>query len=928
MRSIFSKLHCAVLACLWLAFFGGVAEAGSKRVALVIGNGAYQSVPQLPNPRRDAEVVSTALRKQGFEVVTAVDLSRVELEKAVERYTRALNGADISLFYYSGHGVEVGGENRIIPIDATLSKPEELETQTFSLQTILLYMQSNSQAQLLYLDACRDNPFSDRAFLLGADDTEKPAGKGLAEQKSAIGSLIAYATEPGKIALDGTGDNSPFTTAVIKHSFTQDVDVQSALMQVTADVYEATQKSQRPWINSSLVKPVFLNGLAKQTVALNVPPMTKTLAEIQSTETTRDVGAGPVTIGAGPQTVFSDETAQTLPDAKAYKLMQMPVSGTLSIDDQVLSEGAVIDSAKFRTFKFEPSTDVQVFKDANSSALLVPAINVETVAIAADGSALPVQIKIQQRMHECDLLAAEPLDFQSVGKGVELDKIDVSQALIACQKAVEEHPENIRYVYLLGRAQLSAGNVRQALPLIQKAADGGYVRANNQLGVMATDGIGMDINLELANTFFKLAADKGDPLALLAFGSNMVKGIGMKADPKQGIAILKHAAELGNTEALDAMGSLYLYGGAIKASPKRAAGFYDASITRSVQKKSRRQGKAFGGHPTAPTDIGKLYFNGNGVEKDLRQAIKWYERGAERGNEGGAADLSLIFSEGPDDLRNLTKAVWYTSLALASRDFAGNAELLQRLAGLPDDAKRSAMRDFVNLVGPCNTNTADGLDDTLVMLSGKAWLQRQSDSGEMALPSVDETFSRPDGTGAADELKYWNLVNEAGSDAAYLAYLEAFPDGIFADIARNRLGGLLERVKQEPTVAACEPLPLVKQPKKRFEPVVKKPVKRVDPVRPKPLPPVIKPVRPKPVIEKPVRRPPPRVRPPKPPKPTRPPRPPRVIIEDEQPDFEEPEFDEPPRRPKLKLKLKLRIPGFEKPQRDDNPCHGGECTDR
>jgi uncharacterized caspase-like protein/TPR repeat protein len=925
-RYIFSRLRGAgllaicVLMCATL--IAGVAEAGSKRVALVIGNGAYQSVPQLPNPKKDAEAVSLALRKQGFEVVTAVDLSRVELEKAVERYTRALNGAEISLFYYSGHGIEVGGENRIIPIDAMLKEPQELETQTFSLQTILLYMQSNSQAQLLYLDACRDNPFSDRAFLLGADDTEKPAGKGLAEQKSAVGSLIAYATEPGNIALDGKGDNSPFTQAVIKHSFTQDVDVQSALMQVTADVYEATNKSQRPWINSSLVKPIFLNGLAKQIVATNVPPLTKTLAEIQSTETTRGVEAGPVTIGAGPQSVFSEETAQALPNAKAYKLMQMPVSGTLSIDDQVLSEGAVIDFAKFKTFKFEPSTDVQVFKDANTSALLVPAINVETVAMAADGTALPVQIKIQQRMHECDLLAAEPLDFQSVGNGVELDKIDVSQALIACQKAVEEHPENIRYVYLLGRAQLSAGNAKAALPLIQKAADAGYVRANHQLGLMATQGIGMDINLELANTFFKLAADKGDPLALLAFGSNLVKGIGMKADPKQGIAILKHAAELGNTDALDEMGSLYLYGGVVKASPKRAAGFYDASITRSVQKKSRRKSVAFGGHPTAPTDIGALYFNGNGVPKDLRQAIKWYERGAEHGNQGGAADLSFIFANGPDELRNPTKAVWYTSLALATEGLAGNAELLQRLAGLPDDAKRSALRDFVNLVGPCASNTTDGLDDTLVLLSGKAWLQRQSDAGEMALPSVDGSFAQPDGTGPADELKYWNLVNEAGSDEAYLAYLDAFPDGIFADIARNRLGGLLERVKPEPQVAACEPLPLVKQPKKKSEPAIKRPIKKADPVRPRPAPPVVKPVRPRPIVEKPVRRPPTRVKPPRPPKlPKRPP----VIIDEEPPVIdEEPDFNEPPRRPKFKLKL--RLPKFEVPQ-DDNPCPRGGCNE-
>ena len=910
MRRSFSKFQCArFFALLALSFlcFLTIAEAGGKRVALVVGNGAYQSVAQLPNPKRDAEAVSSALRKQGFEVVTAIDLTRLELELAVERYARSLNGAAISLFYYSGHGIEVGGENRIIPVDATLDQPQDLETQTYSLQTILLYMQSNSQAQLIYLDACRDNPFNDRAFLLGVDDKEKPAGKGLAEQKGSVGSLIAYATEPGKVALDGTGDNSPFTGAVIKHSFSQDVDVQSALMQVTADVWEATNQSQRPWINSTLVEPIFLNGLAQKPLAANPPSRTKTLAEIQSTETTRQVTSVPVTIAAGPQRVFNEQTVRSLPDAQAYKLMQMPVSGTLFVDDQVLSEGMVVDFAKFRTFSFEPSTDVQIFKDANTAALLVPAIIIETAAIAADGSALPVQIKIQQRMHECDLLAAEPLDMQGIGTGVDLDKIDISQALVACQKAIDEHPENIRFIYLLGRAQLVAGNVKAARILIQQAADAGYVRANYQLGLMAALGQGVEKNLEQANAFFKLAADKGDPFALLAFGRNLVKGIGMKADPKQGIAILKHAAELGNTDALDEIGSLYLYGGAVKANPKRAVGYIDASVTRSLKKPRRQKSRAFAGHPTAPTDIGALYFNGDGVTKDLRQAIKWYELGAERGNQDGTFDLSWIYAQGPGDLRNPVKAVWYTSLALGSERFQGNVDLLRRLALLPDDAKRSAMRDFVNLVGPCASQTTDGLDETLLMLSRKTWLHRQSNEGTLALAIDDGSFAKPDGSGMEDELRYWNNISKSGQDKAYLAYLTAFPDGVFADIARGRLGGLLERVIQQPKLENCAPPKLVKQPVKKAEPVKpKQPVQLLKPVKPKP--------KPKPVLEKPKKKPPTRVNRP---------RPPREILEEEPPEFEEdiPEIDEPPRRRPPRFP---RFPRLPLPQQEDT-CPNGDC---
>jgi Sel1 repeat len=378
----------------------------------------------------------------------------------------------------------------------------------------------------------------------------------------------------------------------------------------------------------------------------------------------------------------------------------------------------------------------------------------------------------------------------------------------------------------------------------------------------------------------------------------------MKADPKQGITILKRAAELGNTDALDEIGSLYLYGGAVKPSPKRAVGFIDASVTRSVKKRNRN----FAGHPTAPTDIGALYFNGKGVAKDLRQAIKWYELGAERGNQDGAFDLSGIYAQGPGDLRNPVKAVWYTSLALASDRFQGDADLLRRLALLPDDAKRSAMRDFVNLVGACASQTTDTIDDTLLLLSRKTWAKRQSDEGTTVVPSTDGSFAQPDGTGMEDELRYWNLVNASGKDEAYLAYLKAFPDGVFADIARNRLSGFLDRVKQEPKLASCETPKVLKQPTKKIEPV-----RKLDPVKPKQ--PVVTPVKPKPkpkpIVEKPKNQPPPRVRRPRPQR--------EIIIEEdpviEQPD--QPQFDIP------RFKRRLRLPKIFIPQ--DQPPLDDQC---
>jgi TPR repeat protein len=892
----------AVLALVLCAVFSFAAQAGGKRVALVVGNGAYQSVPQLPNPKNDATLVAGALRKQGFEVVTAIDLTKQQLESAVEQYARSLNGAEISLFYYSGHGIEVGGENRIIPVDATLSAPEELETQTYSLQTIMLQMQSNSKAQLIYMDACRDNPFSDRKFLTGVDEAEKPAGKGLAEQKGAVGSLIAYATEPGKVALDGKGANSPFTEAVIKHSFSQGTDVQNALMKVTEEVWTATNQEQRPWVNSTLIKPVFLTGLFVQTTPVKVPPVVQTFSEIQQGTRGVEIVAAPLVYGAGPQLVFSGEQAKSVPAAEAYQLMEMPLSGTLSINGQTVAEGSQFGFANLQSLAFEPPADLNA-----------PAALLQFAAVSAKTSPQAFAVRIPQIIDDCDVLAGEPLDLQGVGKGVELKLVDALLAKDACSRAVSTYPENPRFIYQFGRAQLAAGDVAEATRLFKLAADAGYVRAFCMQGVLAEKGIGREKDQEEANRLFKLAADKGDPYALQFYGRNLVKGVGIKADAKEGMELLKRAAELGNSDALDEMGALYLYGGNLKADPRRAVGFLEASAKRSVKKKRSVK--------TIETDIGTLYFKGEGVKKDYRQAAKWYELGAERGNQGGVGDLSWIYAQGPDDLRNPSRAVWYTALALATDGLAGDAELLRRLALLPDDAKRVAMRDFINLVGPCATQTTDDLDDTLMLLSRRTWLLRQIDEGELDVPGADGSFGSPDGTDMASELKFWNRVNEANTDQAYLAYLQNFPEGVFANIARGRLGGLLEHVKIEPAKEQCEsPKPVkkvdppkrkVEQPKRKIEPPpVRKPPPVIEKPKPKPVPPKVKP--------RPVK--------PKPQKPPRRPRPPR----EDPPEFDpEPEFEPEPDDPppeidvenireqirKLKLRRKRRV-----------LCDGVECA--
>jgi len=235
------------------------AETGGRRVAFIVGNSAYQNVPTLANPRNDATEVAVALRKAGFEVVTAFDLDHTAFETELREFVRSLSGADVSLFYYSGHGIQIGGDNRIVPVDAALKTAMDMEVETVSVQTILAYMQGQSRIQVVFLDSCRNNPFPARAYFIGAGLERTPKAGGLAALEASSGSLIAYSTQPGNVAVDGTGRLSPFTEAFLNNGFKFGVDLQSALMKVTQEVWQSTAQKQRPWTSYTLVEPLYLS---------------------------------------------------------------------------------------------------------------------------------------------------------------------------------------------------------------------------------------------------------------------------------------------------------------------------------------------------------------------------------------------------------------------------------------------------------------------------------------------------------------------------------------------------------------------------------------------------------------------------------------------------------------------------------------------
>ena len=734
----FGKWLCGL--SLAFGLFTSLSCAAERRVAFVVGNGDYQSVPHLPNPSNDAAAVAEALLRSGFEVVSAIDLDRASLDAATLRFARSLEGASISVFYYSGHGVEVNGDNRIIPVDATLKAPADLEVQTISIQTIMRYMQSNSKAQIIYLDACRDNPFPKTAFLLSGDNGLAKAGLGLAAQEGGKGSLIAFSTQPGEVAQDGEGKNSPFTEAVLKHSFNVGIDVQTSLMQVTQDVWTATHKKQRPWANSTLIQPVVLN-IPKISAKLQEATRTIAVAETESIVATEPskiltLPSHEVPIGVGPISIVDALPPSNIPGDAVVKLATAPTSGVLYLNDAPLAVGSSLAWNEFSGLKFDPLLGSE---NADISFTFQTAAAEGVTPVALNGKIVPKSVA-------CDNAAGEPLDLQGAAIGKLPNEIDTDSALTACQQAVSDYPGVARFQYQLGRVALAAKKTDVANKLFELAADGKHIRALYQLGYMYQRGLGKPQDLQKANDYFKQGAEQGDPYAMLSYGRNLVRGRGIEANVDEGLTYLNRAVELGHTYAMNELGALYYYGKPLKQNQKRGIRFYEASMARGDIYAIRNMALVYqdgrgveqdldtalalfkkasaGGHPDAPTDIGAMYYKGMGVKKSLGEAIKWYALGAERGSRAAASNLGWIYSQGPDSTRDMAKAVWFTALAIGLDTYNANPKEISNLEAFPDAAKSQAVKDLIAFIGAENAETTDDLNGTLVLLARKAWQKR------------------------------------------------------------------------------------------------------------------------------------------------------------------------------------------------------------
>ena len=474
------------------------------RVALVIGNEAYQDVPRLRNPANDANAVAAALKRSGFDTILATNLDQRGMEDAAIRFSRAARTADIALFYYSGHALQFNGVNYLAPVDTSLKDEADLRRMT-RVDQIVADLQQAKNLRILILDSCRDNPFAEQLRRSIGDTRALPMGRGLARIEAPQGMIMVYATQAGRTAADGTGNNSPYTEAFLKHIEKQE-EIGTIFREISDDVYEKTKHAQLPELSLSIIGRYYLRGKGSE-------------------------DAGPSTSPALPPVV--DRSKSDYEAAMAADT----VAGWEAFLKQH-AEGFYADLARDRKARIEKAQQAALVPPKPSSTSDDPRAAAERGDVAA-----------QHKLGE----------MYRNGRGVTRD---YAQAVVWFRKAAEQGYAAAQTS--LGKMYLEGDGVARddahALIWFRKAIDQGDARAQSELGWMYDNGRGVARDYAQAFAWYRKAADQGLAVAQFNVGTMYAFGKGVRRDDAEAVAWFRKAADQGEADAQSNLGMMYATG--------------------------------------------------------------------------------------------------------------------------------------------------------------------------------------------------------------------------------------------------------------------------------------------------------------------------------------------------------------------------------
>jgi caspase domain-containing protein len=352
--------------CLTAGLLFTTAAAADRRVALVIGNSAYKNASTLANTINDSTAISNLFKSVGFEVVISRnDLGVVDFKRAVREFLLTAETADIAVVYYAGHGIEIGGNNYLVPVDARLGRDYDVDDEAVSLERIIWALQPVKRLRLILLDACRDNPFP--AKIRSAGITRATVSGGLAKiEDVSADTLVAFAAKAGSTSYDGDGVNSPYATALLKHLAEPGLDIRIALGRVRDEVLNMTRGRQEPFIYGSLggaTIPLVPLSAAKKPEPAPMPPAVVAKREpapaIQPSPTVAPVKPGPIASPApAPAAVPpSVALAPAKPNPPAAPPPAKPAPTTLAAVEADPAAACSRDEQRLARLRSEPAPD-------------------------------------------------------------------------------------------------------------------------------------------------------------------------------------------------------------------------------------------------------------------------------------------------------------------------------------------------------------------------------------------------------------------------------------------------------------------------------------------------------------------------------------------------------------------------------------------
>ncbi len=505
----------AIVAALAFASLPALAES---RFALVIGNGAYRAVPELVNPPNDARDVAEALKSLGFKVTLGVDLDQAEMQQAIAAFASSAAGADASLFYFAGHGLQFAGRNYLIPVDARLHSVADIEKRAIPLDEVLGALKKDTGIHLVFLDACRSNPFA------GAGVTLPESG--LARVGKLPGFFTAFATQPDNVAYDGAGRNSPFARALLGHVATPGLDISSMMIAVRNDVFASTGGQQVPADELLLTRQFYFAGNA----ATEESPETQ-LWRLAGGE--RDPNLLTAYLDRYPDGPHAADVRSLLAEAGKTAKRLSPAQG--DVEELLWSLARSGRQARLAELYLARYPDGAHVEDAKA---LIASLH------AAEETSSSPELT-------CERLATHPHDATASVNGVEMADLqkNARAAIAVCRQAAAMHPEMAHYTALLARATAAAGMYDEAYALYRKAAEANDTRAMVSLGLMLETGDHAPKDLKAAYALYEKAADRGSADGALDLAVALTRGKGIGIDIPRAYALLRKASDSGSPRA-------------------------------------------------------------------------------------------------------------------------------------------------------------------------------------------------------------------------------------------------------------------------------------------------------------------------------------------------------------------------------------------